>query len=77
ALFKGRFVITTPEMVTGTDLEQVVMVAADARTFRGIVARLMLSEFSEMEISAREAMLGTTFNKSVLTNKLIASLNPT
>lgn len=68
ALFNGRYCLVSPEMVTGTGLDEACEIASNAKEFCQKINRLYGKEFSAAEIEKRKALLEKFTNNAVISN---------
>ncbi|MEI7620876.1 MAG: hypothetical protein WCJ57_04910 [Candidatus Falkowbacteria bacterium] len=57
ALFNGRFCLVNPEMVTGTSLTDLCVLASTPQDFKEKIIRLFTMEFNGLDIQDREKTL--------------------
>ncbi len=62
SLFKGRFVLVNPFMVSQTGLEFNTIVAETGEEFRSRIREYWEQPFTEIEVAQRKASLNTQFN---------------
>lgn len=63
ALFKGKHCIVSPEMVEGTGLENVCLIAREPQQFVNYIKEMALTEFTEVEFEKRKTVLGQFSNE--------------
>jgi len=64
ALFNGRFVLVTPDMVEQNQLAKYCLIAQNTEEYKSLVARLFQYEFSEKELSVRSELLEARFSNN-------------
>lgn len=74
ALFNGRHCVVNQAGVAGSGVEEVCHIAADAASFKKIVAQLYEQPFTEQEKEQRQGLLQTLYNNEINAKKLIALL---
>ena len=62
SLFNGRFCLTTPALLSHTDLNKYCLVAQSTDEFRTLVTQLMKYDFSTKEIQERQRLLESRFS---------------
>ncbi len=62
ALFNGRFIIVTPDMIRQNQLGKYCLVAQDTTEYRSLVIRLFQYDFPNDEISNRQDLLNARFS---------------
>ena len=74
SLFNGRFCLTTPDLLTHTELNKYCLVAQSTDEFRTLVLQLMKYPFSDKEIKERQKLLSNRFDDGAQTQQILAYL---
>ncbi|MEO0899284.1 MAG: glycosyltransferase, partial [Bacteroidota bacterium] len=74
ALFKGRYVLVNPLMVSQTGLEFNTILAETGEEFRSKIREYWETPFTEIEIAQRKANLMSQFNNFLSGQRLLAML---
>ena len=70
-LYQGRFVVTNPELVCGTELSSLCMVGKTPQELIQICTELMQQEFTSKELEKRSILLNHLFSNKELGQSLV------
>ncbi len=70
-LFNGRFVLVNKNMLAGTGLDELCVIADDARSIKESLASLFQQELKEEEMKKRAELLGKRYSDEANARKLI------
>jgi len=71
ALYAGKHCLVTPEMLTGTGLDNLCSMAKTAEDFNTALGRLMSTPFTKEDITKRQNILNLQYNNQRNAGKLI------
>lgn len=71
ALFCGRHVVTTPQMLAGTGLNDLCTIAIDASDYISAINNLMQIDFSNADVGKRDIALRQYYTNTVNAQKII------
>jgi len=74
SLYSGRFCLCNSQMLWGTDLDQLCVVANSAIDIKAAVARLLNETFSAENLKKRRAILDQSFSNKINSEKIICLL---
>jgi hypothetical protein len=75
ALFNGRFCLVNADMVAGTSLDELCIIAASPEGFKTELSRLSSMEFTQSDIDHRESLLQTNYSNQNNCKLLLEILN--
>lgn len=70
ALFNGRFCVGSPELVSGTGLDEACSIAKTNADYRSAIKRLMDQDFTDEMISKRKVLLKIFTNSKIIADLL-------
>jgi len=70
-LYNGRYCLVNDKMLSGSNLDQLCIIANDYGSMKRKITKLFKEEFTEIEIENRKQILTTLYNNGTNTRKLI------
>ena len=74
ALYNGRFCLVNSEMVIGTSLESLCVVADEPEQMIAEIKRLMEEDFTEDDIEERDAQMHQLYDNEANAKKIIRAI---
>lgn len=76
ALYNGRFCLVNSDMVKGTSLDGLCVVADDPEQLIAEIKRLMEEDFTEVDIKERDAQMRQLYDNEANARKIVSAIFP-